>query len=374
MVVPTRYSMELVQTTKNAMKVLYLSAWYPTHRDAMAGLFVQKHAQAVEQQGVDVRVIYSEATGIQWCKEILQQWKLLKREWGIPDLVQMNVLDKNGLFALWLRLRFRIPYIIIEHWSGYLPENFSFRGGWHGYVMRTIAKHAKCILPVSHQLEKAMKQCRIRNEHWQRIHNVVDDFFFLPITSFTIPLKSPTKFRLLHVSCFDEKAKNIQGILRAVRKLSDQRKDFELVIVGTGIDFEIDKAYAETLNFPQCTLFFTGEQTPYEVAQWMQQSDAFVMFSRYENAPVVLSECLAVGLPIVSSNAGGIPEMISSAEGILVPSEDEEALRKAISQMIDHRADYVKESIQLTGKKYSYQCVGAALLHLYQTILDQSFD
>ena len=96
------------------MKVLYLSAWYPTHRDAMAGLFVQKHAQAVEQQGVDVRVIYSETTGIQWCKEILQQWKLLKREWGIPDLVQMNVLDKNGLFALWLRLRFRIPYIIIE--------------------------------------------------------------------------------------------------------------------------------------------------------------------------------------------------------------------------------------------------------------------
>ena len=77
------------------MKVLFLSAWYPTKRDAMAGLFVQKHAEAVAQQGVDVRVLFSEATGVRWLWEIWCGWKTLRREWGLPDIVQMNVLDKN---------------------------------------------------------------------------------------------------------------------------------------------------------------------------------------------------------------------------------------------------------------------------------------
>ena len=42
------------------MRVLYLTPWYPSERDAMAGLFVQKHVEAVRAQGVDVRVIYSQ--------------------------------------------------------------------------------------------------------------------------------------------------------------------------------------------------------------------------------------------------------------------------------------------------------------------------
>lgn len=356
------------------MKVLYLSAWYPTSRDAMAGLFVQKHAHSVERQGADVKVIYSESTGIQWFKDIMHQWRMLKKEWGKPDIVQMNVLDKNGLLALWLKLRYHIPYIIIEHWSGYLPENFSFRGGWHGWIMRTFAKHAECILPVSSKLENAMKQCRIKNKHWLRIHNVVEDFFFTPITPLTIPLKNKNKFRLLHVSCFDEKAKNIQGLLRATRQVATIRQDFELVIIGSGTDFDADKTYAQSLQFPAGILHFTGEQAPYEVAQWMQESDAFILFSRYENAPVVLSECLATGLPIISSNAGGIPEMIGNKEGILVPSENEDALAEAICSMIDHPDKFTKDVIQISGQKYSYENVGATLYKLYQLVLTKSLD
>ena len=217
------------------MRVLFLSAWYPTERDAMAGLFVQKHAEAVKQQGADVRVLYSENTGLAWLRDMYRGWKRLRREWGLPHVVQMNVLDKNGLLALWLKWRYHIPYILVEHWSGYLPVNFSFRGGWHAWVMRHIAKRASAILPVSQMLEDAMKACGIENEHWQRIHNVVDDFFYHPIAPLTITPKGD-KFRFLHVSCFDEKAKNVQGMLRAIRRLADKRQDFECIIVGTGVD------------------------------------------------------------------------------------------------------------------------------------------
>ena len=351
------------------MKVLFLSAWYPTERDAMVGLFVQKHAEAVMLQGHDVRVLYSEKTGIAWAKEMYRAWRQLKKEWGMPDIVQMNVLDKNGLIALWLKYRYHIPYTIIEHWSGYLPANFAFRGGWHGWMMRKIAKNAACIQPVSQMLEEAMKNCGIENANWQRIHNVVDNFFYQPISDITVQAKPTGKFRLLHVSCFDEKAKNIKGLLRAVRKVAEERQDFELIMVGTGIDYQEDHAYAESLNFPKDMLIFTGEQTPYEVAQWMQQSDCFVLFSRYENAPVVLSECLAIGLPIISSNAGGIPEMVNSECGILVPSQDEAALIEAIRQMLNNKTPYHADAIRTNGKKYTYQQIGEQLSQLYQRII-----
>lgn len=351
------------------MKVLFLSAWYPTARDAMAGLFVQKHAEAIEKQGADVRVIYSEARGWRWWREIIQQWKKLKQEWGMPDIVQVNVLDKNGLLALWLKLRYRVPYIIVEHWSGYLNENFAFRGGWHGALMRTIAKHAEGILPVSQKLEDAMKSCGIQNSHWQRIHNVVDDFFFHPITQLSIPPKPTNKYRLLHVSCFDEKAKNIQGLLRAARAVANQRQDFELVVVGTGIDYQVDRSYADKLDFPPEMLHFTGEQTPYEVAQWMQESDAFVLFSRYETYAVVLAEAVATGLPIISTSTAGIASELPDGCGVTIENENEEQLAVAIQHILNRKKEYNKEYIKKHSQCFHAQEVGKSLLAIYDRCL-----
>lgn len=349
------------------MKVLFLSAWYPTKRDAMAGLFVQKHAEAVARQGADVRVLFSEATGVRWLWEMFRGWIRLKREWGLPDIVQMNVLDKNGLLALWLRHRYHIPYIVVEHWTGYLPSHFSFRGGWHGEFMKYVAEKASCILPVSETLGQAMQDCGIINTHWSIVNNVVDDFFYEMPTS-TIPRKK--NIRLLHVSCFDNQAKNIQGLLRAVRQVANQRQDFELTLVGTGIDFDEDVAYATSLNFPINTIHFTGEIPPKEVCQWLQSSDAFVLFSRYETFSVVLAECLAVGLPIITSQVVGIAETLPAQCGIVVPVEDESALTNAILYMLDHLQDYPASAIRPYGEAYKYDTVGKYLVNTYKQITD----
>ena len=97
----------------------------------------------------------------------------------------------------------------------------------------------------------------------------------------------------------------------------------------------------------------------------MQQSDAFVLFSRYETAGVVLAECLAVGLPIIGSNAGAIPEVVNSQTGMLIPSEDEDALANAISFMLDHYQEYDTALIREHGKQYSFATVGKQLINLY---------
>ena len=348
------------------MKVLFLSAWYPTQRDAMAGLFVQKHAAAVAQQGADVRVLYSEATGVRWLWEMARAWKQLHSEWGLPDVVQMNVLDKNGLLALYLRRRYHIPFVIIEHWTGYLPTHFSFRGGWHGRTMRYIASKAACIMPVSYTLEEAMKQCGIECQRWEIMQNVVDNFFYMPPAE-RIPRNSD-RVRLLHVSCFDEQAKNIQGLLRAYRNALARNENMELVVIGTGIDFEKDKKYADSLQFPTGSIRFTGEVPPIDVCRWMYSSDAFVLFSRYETFSVVLAECQAVGLPIITSRVAGIAEDLPKECGIVVEVENETALTNAILEMVSHLDNYSTERIRQYGDKYRYDTVGKELMSVYHSV------
>ncbi|MCQ2333818.1 MAG: glycosyltransferase [Paludibacteraceae bacterium] len=365
------------------MRVLYLSAWYPTERDQMAGLFVRKHKEAVERQGADVRVAYNEEKNA--FRSLMMLWREVKqwmKEGWVPDVVQVNVLSKHALIAYWLKQRYNVPYIIVEHWSGYLPQNFSIRGGWHLNLMKILAREAYCILPVSLNLQSAMKKCGIQNARWERIHNVVDDFFYRRSTDGrpTVDRQSTEtsprditekrlrneRCHLLHVSCFDEKAKNVKGLLRAVREVAERRQDFTLTLVGNGADWVADRAYAESLHFPDGMLIWTGEQTPQEVCQWMQQSDVFVLFSNYENAPVVLSESLAAGCPVIATSVGGIPEIINNQCGVLVTPRDEKALAREINRMLDHFNDYDKHTIRSLGVQYDYQSVGEKLYAIYK--------
>lgn len=306
------------------MKVLFLTPWYPSAEDAMSGLFVQKHVEAVRAQGVEVRVIHAQT----W-RDTLQQWRTLRREGWMPDLVQLNVIQKQGLLALWLKKRYHIPYVIIEHWSGYLPENATVKA--HGLrlrFMQRVCSEAEVVMPVSHPLQQCMQALGFQAKRWQQIHNVVDDFFFKnPKSENLLANNRLSKARkeiinhksktLLHVSCFDERAKNVKGLLQAAKMLSLKRQDWQLVLVGTGIDYADVRSYAEQLQMPEGLLCWTGELTPREVAEQMRRADALVLSSRYETYGVVLAEASAAGLPILSTPVG-IAEEVAD---LIVPQE-----------------------------------------------------
>lgn len=290
------------------LKVLFLTPWYPSDKDAMSGLFVQKHVEAVRAQGVDVRVIHSLTFRDTW-----HQWKKLQREGWLPDVVQLNVIQKQGLLALWLKKRYGIPYVIIEHWTGYLPENMSVKpNSWHTRFMKTICRNAEVVMPVSAQLCQAMQALGFQAPKWQKIDNVVDDFFYQNSPKTPNPRKT-----LINITCFDEPHKNVKGLLRAAKMLSEKRQDWQLVIVGTGIDYNEVRSYADTLHFPEGILVWTGELTPQEVAGWLHKADAFVLSSRYETYGVVLAEAAAAGVPILSTPVGIAEEMAD----LLVPQE-----------------------------------------------------
>jgi len=65
--------------------------------------------------------------------------------------------------------------------------------------------------------------------------------------------------------------------------------------------------------------------------------DLFVLSSRAEGTPIVLFEAIAVGVPIVATRVGGVPDVLSSAEAVLVPADDAFALAAAIRGVFQDR-------------------------------------
>ena len=375
------------------MKVLFLTPWYPHRYDAMSGLFVRKHAQAVVRQGVEVGVIsmyhepsithneivdemvdgvrevilYTKKSGIIGELEGLRRlWQYWHKRYGVPDVVHLNVLTKQGLFARWLQVNYNIPFVVMEHWSGYLPENGDYRGFMRKILSQMILSHTKAVMPVSAKLMNAMKQCGLEHDNWQIVPNVVDDFFYEDTRCET----RDTRFRFLHVSCFDNRAKNTLAIVEAVEQLSKQRNDFEMVMVGTGQDIFFTRCLSDNYKLESRGLIrFTGEQTPQQVKERMDASDCFVLFSNYETAAVVLEEAAACGLPIISTPVGIAEELIDDTTGAIVPVKDIKSLVEAMSAMIDNVGKYDSKKIREKAEKYSFDRVGRQLVEIYKKVI-----
>lgn len=326
----------------------------------MSGLFVQKHADAVHTQDVDVRVIFSQ----EW-RDTWRQWKELQREGWIPDVVQLNVIQKQGALALWLKKRFGIPYIIVEHWSGYLPDNGQFMqmSRLKKRFIRCVCREAEQVLTVSRRLQAAMQECGLRAKRWDTIDNVVDDFFF---ERSTVSCPPSDKKTLIHVSCFDEQAKNVKGLLRAAKMLHTKRQDWQLILVGTGANWKECVEYTACLELEDM-VHFTGELPPKDVAAQLHQADALVLSSQYETYGVVLAEAAAAGIPILSTPVG-IAEEVGA---LIVPQEI--ALYKPgtfaefIETILWHPA--AVSSQPKAGSRFSAEIIGKKLRQVYDSCL-----
>jgi Glycosyltransferase len=75
----------------------------------------------------------------------------------------------------------------------------------------------------------------------------------------------------------------------------------------------------------------------HDAGSLLKAFDAFVLSSRTEGTPITLLEAMAARVPIVATRVGGVPDMISDADAILVASEDASAIAAAIQETITNR-------------------------------------
>ena len=171
----------------------------------------------------------------------------------------------------------------------------------------------------------------------------------------------------MHVSCFDERAKNVKGLLRAAKMLSEKRQDWRLKLVGTGVDYEDMRAYADTLDIPQGCLEWTGELMPQQVADEMHRADALVLSSRYETYGVVLAEAAAAGLPILSTPVG-ITEEVAD---LIVPQEIAQHKAGTFAEFIESilwNEKITNQKSKITNQ-FTADAIGRKLVSIYDSCL-----
>ena len=126
--------------------------------------------------------------------------------------------------------------------------------------------------------------------------------------------------------------KDPETLLRAARLLAELRPDARLVVIGDGpLRPQVERRIDELGLRSHVTLL--GRQS--DVAALLPAFDAFVLSSRWEGLPRVILEAMAVGVPVVSTDVGGIAEVVEDqVSGLLVPAGDHVALGNALFRVL----------------------------------------
>lgn len=362
----------------------------------MPGIFIQRQAEAVssdcnvtvlyvhadehavnnyeidiaEEQGITVvRVYYHDAKAsfLNGLLKMYRFWHAHQLGFKVlrtfkPDLIHVHVLTREGVIAFLHKIIRGIPYVITEHWSRYLPGNNSFKGACRKLITRRVVKSAASMISVSDSLRSAMLNYRLVNKNFTVVPNPVDTNLFTPGEQGTVrKLK-----RFIHISCFEDRPKNISGLLDAVKILSGKRSDFECWLIGDGPEFQQWKSRADELGLNGKQVFFTGLKEQKELIREIQDSGFMVLSSNYETFGTVVVECLACGIPVVATNVGIVPEIINNTNGIVVPVGDGRSLVNAIDKMLDTCGSYDPLVIRRPIlNKFDSKTIANQLLEIY---------
>jgi len=214
---------------------------------------------------------------------------------------------------------------------------------------------------VSVKLKTTMMNCGIVHPNFYVINNLVDFSVFCPET---VSQENERKV-FSHISCFDDGAKNISGIIRTLRHLATKRNDFLCLMVGDGIDRKEIEQLAHDLVMRNLVQF-TGMLEGVELVRIYRKSMFTVLFSNFENMPVVIPESFACGKPVIATRVGGIPEFVNEENGILVDAGNEQELEEAIVFMFDHIHSFDSGKIRdQAEKRFGTQAIHDQLMMLY---------
>jgi glycosyltransferase involved in cell wall biosynthesis len=111
-------------------------------------------------------------------------------------------------------------------------------------------------------------------------------------------------------------------------------KRAELVFIGGGPLRHVLEGMAEQWHIRDRVLFL-GHVEHDKIIQEMEKSNLLVVGSRMDTSPNVITEAHAVGLPVIGTAAGGIPDMIDDGrDGFIVQTDDSEAMARYMELLL----------------------------------------
>jgi len=231
---------------------------------------------------------------------------------------------------------------------------------------RAVLREADFVLTVSGDLRSKAVAMGASPEKTRAIINGCDLTVFHPGDRLAARSKlgiDPTAEAVVYIGRMDVK-KGLRELVDAAASLRRARPKLQVYLVGEGLDSSLIASAIQAHNagntihsLPACAFD--------DVAVWMAAADLVTLPSYMEGCPNVILEALASGRPVVATNVGGIPEIMRSECGQLVPPRDSAALAQALTSVLDSSWD--ARAISAHGSR-SWKAVAAELLEIFESL------
>ncbi len=231
----------------------------------------------------------------------------------------------NFYYALacgWLAQQLKIPYIPILH-GGNLPDRLEKSKKMANFLF----SNAKINIAPSRYLFDIFDK---KGFHVEYIPNNIE------ISNYPFNQRKKIEPKLLYVRAFS-KIYNPFMAVKVVKKLISKYPHIELCMVGPDKDNSLKDVIklAEELKVIN-NVTFPGKLTKEKWILLSKQYDIFINTTNFDNTPVSVIEAMALGLPVVTTNVGGLPFLIDNQiNGFLVEKNNVNEMYERIKQLIE---------------------------------------
>ena len=300
----------------------------------------------------------------------LQRWQklveLLKEE--RVDLVQTHLIYSNILGALAAH-RADIPVIATLH-------STTVRGDWKSRILKRMENY--CLRSYATRILAVGKVVADFNQenYGDRTIDVIPNGIPRP----NLP-EFPDRERLrkeimgnhsgsliITVGRFS-RAKGYEDMIDAFHMLSQRAQQPKLLMVGAGSHVESIREQIGNLNLNQ-SVILAGERE--DVHQLLALSDVYASSSHREGLPLAVLEAMMVGLPVVATSVGDIPNVVTKETGVVVPPHRPELLAAALEDLLQNpekRRAMGKAAHRRAMDEYSVDAWMRRHLDLYRDVL-----
>jgi glycosyltransferase involved in cell wall biosynthesis len=258
---------------------------------------------------------------------------------GKPDIIHVQSSLISGIIAQKAKNKYKIPYVITEHFSGFISDNIP--SNRFPEIQESIYD-ADGLVAVSNSLAECLRgSFHNLTQEWQVIPNLVSDIFLdKPIANGEL---SDT-FQFVVVANLIPR-KQIDKILLAFDYVYESDKKIDLVIIGSGPELANLRSLANGLASSK-RIQFLGSRNKMEVADYMARSDVVLSASTHETFGVTLIEGLALGIPIITTKSGGPSDIVNESNGKFFNSSEPAEMAQVMLSLKSKIDNYDRRTIR----------------------------
>ena len=273
-----------------------------------------------------------------------------------PDIIHAHNIKKAYVYLSARKAGLnRIVYTV--HNMAWQEQNAI--GGAFSYVMF----HSGSMVPVglSPKVTSSIKM-RYHLKNVPTIYNGSDLSRFRKKTNYNLHDKPC----ILNIARLDAQ-KNHKRLIEAFMIVSRTFPDTKLVLVGEGELQHDMKKQVEKVGLSG-KVFFEGFQD--DIPGYLEEADIFCLSSDYEGMPMTLIEAMASGMPIVSTNVGGIPDMLRNEHSAILTKTDAAEIAEALTRLLSDESlrRTLGENAYKAAEKFSHLRMAYNYIKLYRKI------